>query len=337
MNSSNTEPQKVHLKQKLHCVWRGNRSLLDYVTEIKQIQGDLASINVEVPDDDLVSVTLNGLGPEYKSLDTSICVRGHMPDFEELVNLCLQEEHVHKFGEFDPSIINRFVANYNSLDSDAGQQATILQPNSRVHKRFTQAAYVRPQDAASNSLEGDHIEHISNEAMFESEIDKMIEMIMDSKRLIYDDMKCEADMSLYGLFRLKVLLVLLNMLAKFGWSDTRVTALFRGEKEMPIVRPGQIDQHGVQQQPQHNQQAQANVIYVETQEQQELEPVMVHQTEQKKEHEEGWYYDCYQCGQVEEIEALAITRAKSKGPNNWKEQKDVRDKVHAKVRKCPAH
>ncbi|MCO5590374.1 hypothetical protein L7F22_044344 [Adiantum nelumboides] len=74
MNSSNTEPRKVHLKQRLHCVWRGNRSISDYVTEIKQIQGDLASINVEVPDDDLVSVTLNGLGPEYKSLDTSISV-----------------------------------------------------------------------------------------------------------------------------------------------------------------------------------------------------------------------------------------------------------------------
>ncbi|MCO5584418.1 hypothetical protein L7F22_038345 [Adiantum nelumboides] len=102
---------------------------------------------------------------------------------------------------------------------------------------------------------------------------------------------------------------------------------------MPIVRPGQIDQHGVQQQPQHNQQAQANVIYVEIQEQQELEPIMVHQTEEKKKHEEGWYYDCYQCGQVEEVEALAITREKSKGSNNWKEQKDVRDKVHAKVQK----
>ncbi|MCO5593000.1 hypothetical protein L7F22_047004 [Adiantum nelumboides] len=91
MNSSNAEPQKVHLKQRLHCVWQGNRSISDYVTEIKQIQ-DLASINVEVPDDDLVSVTLNGLGPEYKSLDTSISIQGHMPDFEELVNLCLQEK-----------------------------------------------------------------------------------------------------------------------------------------------------------------------------------------------------------------------------------------------------
>ena len=60
--------------------------------EIKQIQEDLASISVEVPVDDLVSVTLNGLGPEYKPFDTSISVRVKMPDFDELVNLCLQEK-----------------------------------------------------------------------------------------------------------------------------------------------------------------------------------------------------------------------------------------------------
>ncbi|MCO5561472.1 hypothetical protein L7F22_015093, partial [Adiantum nelumboides] len=68
-------------------------------------------------------------------------------------------------------------------------------------------------------------------------------------------------------------------------------------------------------------------------EQQEPESVIVHQTEQKKEHEEGWYCDCYQCGQMEEAEALAITRAKAKGPINWREQKYVRDKVHEKVQK----
>ncbi|MCO5603338.1 hypothetical protein L7F22_057488 [Adiantum nelumboides] len=58
----------------------------------------------------------------------------------------------------------------------------------------------------------------------------MIETIMDSERLIYDDMKSEADTLLYDgahVSRLKVLLVLLNMQVKFGWSDTSVTALFR--------------------------------------------------------------------------------------------------------------
>ncbi|KAH7330983.1 hypothetical protein KP509_20G010800 [Ceratopteris richardii] len=50
----------------------------------------------KICDDDMVSVMLNGLGPQYKSLDTSISVRGTMPDFDELVALCMTEEV--KFG-----------------------------------------------------------------------------------------------------------------------------------------------------------------------------------------------------------------------------------------------
>ncbi|MCO5584084.1 hypothetical protein L7F22_038007, partial [Adiantum nelumboides] len=68
-------------------------------------------------------------------------------------------------------------------------------------------------------------------------------------------------------------------------------------------------------------------------EQQKSEPVNVQQTDEQDVHQEGWYYDCYPDGQVEEAEALAVTRAKAKVPINWKNQKDVRDKVHEKVQK----
>ncbi|MCO5576281.1 hypothetical protein L7F22_030090 [Adiantum nelumboides] len=68
-------------------------------------------------------------------------------------------------------------------------------------------------------------------------------------------------------------------------------------------------------------------------EQQESELVIIQQTDEQDVHQEGWYCDCYQCGQVEEAEALAVTRAKSKGPINWKDQKDVKGKVHEKVQK----
>ncbi|MCO5564406.1 hypothetical protein L7F22_018067 [Adiantum nelumboides] len=73
-------------------------------------------------------------------------------------------------------------------------------------------------------------DHCPNEAMFELEIDEMIETIMDSERLIYDDMKSEADTLLYDgvrVSRLKALLILLNMQAKFERSDTSIRALFR--------------------------------------------------------------------------------------------------------------
>ncbi|KAH7431132.1 hypothetical protein KP509_08G031400 [Ceratopteris richardii] len=67
--------------QKLHSVWRRNTSITDYVAEIRKITDDLGSINCMVDDDDM-----------YKSLDTSISVRGTMPDFDELVALCMTEE-----------------------------------------------------------------------------------------------------------------------------------------------------------------------------------------------------------------------------------------------------
>ncbi|MCO5569315.1 hypothetical protein L7F22_023027 [Adiantum nelumboides] len=91
----------------------------------------------------------------------------------------------------------RVVANYNSSKSDAVKQAAILQSSRQVRRRFGQVAYVRPQDASSNSSEGDHAKHNPNEAMFEPKINEMIKMIMISERLIYDDMNSEADTPLY--------------------------------------------------------------------------------------------------------------------------------------------
>ena len=44
-------------------------------------------------DDDLVALTMHGLGQEYKPFDTPISVRlGGMPDFNELVALLIVEE-----------------------------------------------------------------------------------------------------------------------------------------------------------------------------------------------------------------------------------------------------
>lgn len=79
MNSSNMEAHRVHLKQRLHNVWHGNKSVNDCVMEIKYLAEDLACVNVDVLDNGLVSTTLNGLGSNYKSLDRSISMHGHIP------------------------------------------------------------------------------------------------------------------------------------------------------------------------------------------------------------------------------------------------------------------
>ncbi|KAH7302312.1 hypothetical protein KP509_23G066700 [Ceratopteris richardii] len=67
--------------QNLHSVWGGNRSITDYVAEIRKITDDLASINGKIEDDDMVLVMVNRREP----------MRGTMPDFDELVALCMRE------------------------------------------------------------------------------------------------------------------------------------------------------------------------------------------------------------------------------------------------------
>ena len=87
-----TSARKIQLKQKFNNMSRRGRSIQEYVTEITTIADQLASIEAAVSDDDLVAVTLNGLGPEYKAFDTSISVRQDMPDFNELLALLIHEE-----------------------------------------------------------------------------------------------------------------------------------------------------------------------------------------------------------------------------------------------------
>jgi hypothetical protein len=62
MFQTNTKARKLQLKQELHTVEKKNMSINEYSLKIKGIVKSLASINVSVDDDDLVSICLNGLG-----------------------------------------------------------------------------------------------------------------------------------------------------------------------------------------------------------------------------------------------------------------------------------
>ncbi len=92
MFQTNTKARKLQLKQKLHIVEKKNMSINEYSLKIKDIVESLASINVSVDDDDLVSVCLNGLGKEYKPFKTSIIVRENVPNFRDLDSMLIVEE-----------------------------------------------------------------------------------------------------------------------------------------------------------------------------------------------------------------------------------------------------
>jgi hypothetical protein len=64
----------------------------DYFTKVKNLADVLASIGAPVDDEDLVAVTLNGLGKKFSQFRTSIVVRETFPNFQDLITLLISEE-----------------------------------------------------------------------------------------------------------------------------------------------------------------------------------------------------------------------------------------------------
>ncbi len=67
-------------------------NISDYFTKMKNLAYVLASIGAHVDDENLVAVTLNGLGKDYSQFRTSIVVQETFPDFQDLITLLISEE-----------------------------------------------------------------------------------------------------------------------------------------------------------------------------------------------------------------------------------------------------
>ncbi len=67
-------------------------NISDYSTKVKNLVNVLASIGAPVYDEDLVAVTLNGLGKYYSQFHTSIAVRETFLNFQDLITLLISEE-----------------------------------------------------------------------------------------------------------------------------------------------------------------------------------------------------------------------------------------------------
>jgi hypothetical protein len=64
----------------------------DYSTKVKNLADAFASIGAPVDYEDLVVVTLNGLGKDYSQFRTSIAIRKTFPNFQDLITLLINEE-----------------------------------------------------------------------------------------------------------------------------------------------------------------------------------------------------------------------------------------------------
>jgi hypothetical protein len=65
MYNTNTQAHKMQLKQKLHNLRKNKMNISDYSIKVKNLAHALASIGTPVDDEDLATVTLNGLGKDY--------------------------------------------------------------------------------------------------------------------------------------------------------------------------------------------------------------------------------------------------------------------------------
>jgi hypothetical protein len=64
----------------------------DYFTKVKNLADALTFMGALVNDEDLMAITLNGLGKNYNQFRTSIVVRETFPDFQDLITLLISEE-----------------------------------------------------------------------------------------------------------------------------------------------------------------------------------------------------------------------------------------------------
>ncbi len=91
-DTTNTKARKLQLKNELNTVKKEILSINDYTLKIKGICESLASIGVNVDDDDKVEVCLRGLTPAYKQFKTSIHTRENIPSFANFIPILVVEK-----------------------------------------------------------------------------------------------------------------------------------------------------------------------------------------------------------------------------------------------------
>jgi hypothetical protein len=67
-------------------------NISDYSTKVKNLADVLASIGALVDDEDLVAMTLNGLGKNYSQFCISIIIRETFLNFQDLITLLINED-----------------------------------------------------------------------------------------------------------------------------------------------------------------------------------------------------------------------------------------------------
>ncbi|MCO5558865.1 hypothetical protein L7F22_012454 [Adiantum nelumboides] len=92
LNEDHLRVKKLQLKIELNTVKRGNMSINDHASKIKTITIFLGPIGVIVDYNDVVAVTLEGLGTKYKNFKSSMNTRADVPSFTKLKTMLICEK-----------------------------------------------------------------------------------------------------------------------------------------------------------------------------------------------------------------------------------------------------
>jgi hypothetical protein len=112
----------MQFKQELHNLQKNKMNISDYSTKVKNLADALASIGAPVDDEDLVVVTLNGLGKNYSQFHTSIAIQETFPDFQDLITLLISEDmRVVGTSSNGGSQESAFYSNFNKGRSRGGK------------------------------------------------------------------------------------------------------------------------------------------------------------------------------------------------------------------------
>ncbi len=92
MYNTNTQARKMQFKQELHNLQKNKMNINDYSTKVKNLVDALASVGAFVDDEDLVAMTLNGLGKDYSQFCISNAIQETFLDFQDIITLFISEK-----------------------------------------------------------------------------------------------------------------------------------------------------------------------------------------------------------------------------------------------------
>jgi hypothetical protein len=93
--AASTTAMKLQLRQELSKLRQRDLSVADYTLKINEICESLASVDVNIDDNEKVQISLGGLASKFGAFRTAVCTREITPSFFDLqLMLLVEENHV---------------------------------------------------------------------------------------------------------------------------------------------------------------------------------------------------------------------------------------------------